>query len=521
MRLQILGKIVLVLTIGAISLFAGVTASISPRAVYKGDSAQLTITADGEDVVFPEIDEIDGVAVNGTSTSRSTSIINGNVSHKVSKIYTFTPQKSLKIPSYKVFVDGKEEKTQELTLKVLKPTAGKSGDDFILSMSVDKNEASVGEAIDLTLTFKQKVGAKASNIELGEPKLEDFWVKKVGDVQKSEENGYIVQRLHYLLFPQKSGEYSIPAIRANVGVLVQNKRRFGGGMFNDPFFDDPFFSRLSRDIKWKRIYSNDIKLHIKPLPNGLELFGNFEISASVDKTKVQANKPVNLTITVKGVGNIDDVKKFELNIPDAVVYADEPKITPKLQNGEYGGEFTQKIAIVADRNYTIPEVELEFVDSKTKEPKTVSTKPIDIEVTGGASVTSKVPATPLIEKAKTPQNTTKDDAKESVSTKTVVENGEASYIKYLYLLLGLIIGVVGTYLVSGRKPRSKKELPIVQKIHKAKSDRELFDLLLPYAKESKTVEKTLSLLEENLYKGAKHKIDKQPLIDYFFEATAL
>ncbi len=512
MRRQILGKILLVLTLTASLLYAKVTATVSPKAVYKGDSAELIITADTEDVEFPDIDEIDGVPIEGTSTSRSTSIINGNVSHKVSRIYRFTPQKSLKIPSYKVVVAGKEEKTKPLTLKVLKPSAGKKGDDFILTMSVDKDEAFVGEAINLTLTFKQKVGAKASRIELGEPKLEDFWIKKVDGVEKSEEGGYIVQKLHYVLFPQKSGDYTIPAIRANIGVLVQNRRRFGGGMFDDPFFDDPFFSRLSQDIKWSKIYSNDIKLHIKPLPNNLELFGDFEISASVDKRKVYANKPVNLTITVQGVGNIDDVKKFDLNIPNAILYADEPTINAKLQNGKYGGEFTQKIAIISDRNYTIPKVELEFVDSKTKEPKIVSTKPIDIEVIGGVSATTKTAPTPTIEKAQT------EDKKAKVSTKasTKPSSYEEPYTKYLYLLLGIIIGVVGT-LLSKWRPKAKKEIPLVQKIHKAKSDRELFDLLLPYAKESKTIEQTLSLLEENLYKGAKHKIDKQPLIDYFFE----
>ncbi len=124
---------------------------------------------------------------------------------------------------------------------------------------------------------------------------------------------------------------------------------FGVGVF-----DDPFFNSFVSNINWKKIYSNSLTINVRPLPNGLELYGDFKISASVDKKRVHTNKPVNLTIRVEGEGNIDDIKKFELNLDNAVIYSDEPKIKSKLINGKYYGEFTQKIAIIADNNFTIP-----------------------------------------------------------------------------------------------------------------------------------------------------------------------
>ncbi len=510
---KILGNIILISMMMAVTLFAGVKASLSAPAIYKGDSVSFTITADGSDVKFPEIDEIDGFTIDGTSSSQSTTILNGDVSKQISKIYSFRPTKSVTIPSYEVEVDGKSYKTKKLKVEVLKPTASKNGSDFLVQMSVDKKTAHVGEPINLTVSFKQKLDARAAKLQLGEPKLENFWVKKVEGVDKENEGEYIVQKLHYILFPQKSGTYTIEPIEAAIGKTVQRRSRMGG-MFNDPFFDDPFFSTFTNSVKWQKIYSNDIKLDIKPLPNNLELYGDFKISASVDKKKVHANKPVNLTIKVTGEGNIDDVKKFDLNIDNTIVYADEPKITSNLHGDKYVGEFSQKIAIIADSNFTIPEIELEFFDKNTKQVKTIKTKPIDIEVIGGASGVNKS-SKPKIEMATT-VNDNQQTPTQAVSK--VEQNQEPNHVKYLYLLAGLILGIALTTLFNLLKNRDKKEQKdIVKQIKKAKTDKELFELLLPYSQKGKLIAKTLEKLEENIYKKANHKIDKDELMDFFEE----
>jgi len=45
----------------------------------------------------------------------------------------------------------------------------------------------------------------------------------------------------------------------------------------------------------------------------------------------------------------------------------------------------------------------------------------------------------------------------------------------------------------------------------------LFELLLPYSKESETIAKALNKLEENLYKNGNNKIDKEELMEVFEE----
>jgi 23S rRNA C2498 (ribose-2'-O)-methylase RlmM len=64
-------------------------------------------------------------------------------------------------------------------------------------------------------------------------------------------------------------------------------------------------------------------------------------------------------------------------------------------------------------------------------------------------------------------------------------------------------------------PKKSVVTPIEQQIKKAKSDKALFELLLPYKKESPAVDTALVQLEENLYRGANNSVDKKGLIDYF------
>jgi len=52
-------------------------------------------------------------------------------------------------------------------------------------------------------------------------------------------------------------------------------------------------------------------------------------------------------------------------------------------------------------------------------------------------------------------------------------------------------------------------------IKKAKDDKALFEVLLPFGNENKKILKVLKLLEENIYKNAKNKINKKEIIEIF------
>jgi len=516
MKKQHLGKLLTILCFPYLLWAGSVKAILAQPLIYKGDSATLTLEAQGDDIKFPNTDEIAGYPILGTSQSQSITSINGNRSKKLSKSYTFIPIKSIQIPSFDIEVDGEKLSTTPLKLEVSTPKAADKNAPVQLEMKLAKNDLYVGEPVRLDIIFKRAPKQEFAKVEIAQPNLQSFWAKKLPDTAPKVDNGNITQTYSYLLFPQQVGDFTIPATFAKLGTREKRSRR---SMYSDPFFDGSFFSAYGgSQIRWKKLFSDEVTLHVKALPDDLEILGDFHIEATVDKKEVLANKPLNLTIQVQGEGNLDDIKKFALDIPDAVVYADEPKVQASVDSGSYKGVFRQKVAIVADRNYTIPAISFTYFDKKSQKAKTIQTTAIPIAVKGGISQADQhIEQRPIIKE--------KSDAKvakstiESATNKPQTKTKEQSYEKYLYLLLGVLLGAIISYLAFGFKPkkRIKKEQDIIKKIEKSKDDKTLFELLLPFAHKDIRIKKALDKLEKNLYQNAKEKIDKEEILDYFDE----
>ncbi len=500
-----LGKLIAICLLLPWMLMAGsVSAKLDRTVIYKGESATLTLSANGDQVTFPELQEIGTSPVIGTSTQQSIQIINGATTKSLSKSYQFVPQESLVIPSYTIEVDGESLQTPPLTLKVTKPSPTGKNSPVQLEMKVDKQEAYVGEPIHLYLTFKSLPNARYDKIELSEPELKDFWVKKLPNLKQGTQGAYHTQTYTYVLFPQQAGEYTIPAPFAQLGKYQRSRR--------DDFFNDPFFGSFGRQLKWSKIYANDLKLNIKSLPEGLEIFGDFQIQAKVDKTTTKANQPVNLTIEIKGQGNLEDIKKFDLNIDNALLYSDEPVIT---NSGPTKGFFEQKIAIVADENFTIPAIEFSYFDQKSHQPKTITTKPIKVTVIGDKK--HPIAKSQIIEQKEAPKQHLVTTDEPRTNEATPCEQKDDSAFSWIWYLLGLLSGVILSLCTIWIKDRLKTQQstpkPLRTKIKKAKDDKTLFALLLPYKEDDPELKTILQQLEENIYHGASHKIDKQLILE--------
>ncbi|SFV64791.1 BatD [hydrothermal vent metagenome] len=198
-----------------------------------------------------------------------------------------------------------------------------------------------------------------------------------------------------------------------------------------------------------------------------------------------------------------------MDIPNVIIYADEPKISSQEINGIYQGVFKEKIALIADQNFTIPALSLSYFDKDSKTVKAISSNPIDIEVVGAKKTDISNKSTIEVSPSQIIHSPSK------VKQKIVIEKEDA-YLKYLFLVIGFILGI-GLMLLLNifNKKNKKRESNIVKMIRKTKSDKELFNLLLPYSKEDRVISNALNHLEENLYKGASHKIDKEELMEFF------
>ncbi|MDX9744892.1 MAG: hypothetical protein RBT59_13820, partial [Arcobacteraceae bacterium] len=193
-------------------------------------------------------------------------------------------------------------------------------------------------------------------------------------------------------------------------------------------------------------------------------------------------------------GNIDEIKEFSLDIPNTMGHSSKPFVETQIENGKYGGKFTQKISLISEIDFQIPALELEFFNPTTNEVERIATKPIDITI--------------------------KDEEKESSQIETtqppqIIILEETKLIdKVIYIVNGILFGLFlsyGIYKIKTRK-RVFKEKTLVEKIQKAKNHKELYNLLLPFAKTNE-FDTYIKLLEENIYFQKNHTIDKEDLCE--------
>ncbi len=478
-------RYLMIILLLATALFGSVSATVDKSEVVRGDEVTLSLSASGDNVKFPTFSSIGGYSVESTSRTQSITIVNGKTTKTITSSYTFTPLQSITIPSYDIEVDGKVEKTKPIKIKVLSAAKAGINPDFLLQIISDKKEVFVGEPITLRIVFKQKRDADVESIQFANPTFTNFWAKSDGKDRKQIVGDYVVHNITYILIPQQAGEFKIPPVKVAIAKRVHIRDAF---------------SFLLQSVRWKNIYSNSLEIKVKPLPKGVSVYGKFSINASVDKTITKANQPVNLTLSIRGEGNVDDIDSFNLNIPNATVYKNKPKIDTYLENGVYKGVFRQKFAIVANEDFTIPSIKFSYFDKDEKKIKTIQTKPIKIKVEGVPNIATQTHK--LVTSKEQPIKIKKE----------IVYRDKNPYERWIYLFVGVLIGFLVAnikYLI--RFKRKKRELTKAEEIKRAKNDKELLKTLLPYAKKSKKIDEAIQKLEENLYMGKNHKIDKKAL----------
>ncbi len=467
--MQISGRRILALWLLLfIPLLADVTARVDENPVILGEMVEYEIEAAGERVEFPKIESIGGEKVT-TEGSRRLEWFEGNRTVlKWSQVYSFTPKKSLTIPSFKVIVDGKEELTKPIFLQV-KPNRANREDDLKIELNVNREEAYVGESVDVSIRFKEKRDVPVMSVDFVPIRYEDFWVKRVGKSRRYREGEYLVHEVHYLFFPQMAGELTIGPAEVKVATAKKIRDAFGF---------------IVRQPQWRTVVSKPVTLHVKPLPDDLKLVGRYSIRVDASPKRVEAGAPVTLTVHVEAEGNIDDFELAPLRIPGVTVYAESPKIKNSYMGGVYGGSWERKYVLIAQKSFTVPEFEIKFFDPQKRRIEMVSSERIEIEVAGGVQHA---------------------DRRETPEKKSSIEP-VSRYKDYLSAIISFIAGMALMYAVLqlGRKRRRKKEP------HRhTKKELEMLQRILPYISESKEAAQMAENLYANLFEGKAVKVDRK------------
>lgn len=401
-------KAIIFLSLFLVSLFmwAGkvdFTAKLSSETVEVGQRFRITfsVNTNFRNLVEPDLSKFK--ILSGPNQSSSTQIINGNVSQSVSVSYILvaTEKGKYSIAPATVSVQGKEYKSNSLTLEVVAASANSANarrnqqaqrkaeadrlkDQIFIRAYVDKTSAYVGERLTATykIYYKQDI---LDYDPTKNPDLTGFWTYDLdmsnqrGTVENYNGNRYNVSTLkRTVLFPQKAGELVIDPLEMHMVLRVRtNQRSIWGYVY---------------DKKEITVGSQPITIKVKPLPNRGKpsnfsgAVGNYRMELSANKDSLNTNDAIDVSLKITGEGNLPLIAAPKLSFPpDFEIYDPE---TENNYSTNAGGVSGSKIFnyLVIPRHAGVFELdpfEFSYFDLATESYKTLKSDALRFKVGKG------------------------------------------------------------------------------------------------------------------------------------------
>ena len=407
----------------ALSAFADevVFRAQAPAQVIVGRPFQLTYSVNqrSRDLRAPEFTDFDYLAGPYTSTSSSTSFVNGHRTSTFEQTYTYTlmAQKAgtFTIAPATIKVDGESVQSNGVRITVLpedEPQA-QSSQSTPNTQSSQTSQSSQGSNVSSENIFVRTIASKTrvheqeallvtyklyfANVDVAQltnnTKLPEF----TGFLKQDLEQGEIQTQLeHYngrnyqtavlyrtILYPQHSGDITIDPAKFEAVLRVQTQQRVRS------IFDD-FFGSYTNVTKM--LTAPGVTIHVAALPSGKPAgfsggVGKFTMTPSISQTELQTNDAVTIQIDISGAGNMNLIKTPAIDWPEGFEPYD-PKVTNNFNTTTAGVSGTKSIEYLAiprsPGDYTIPAVTFSYFDIEDKAYRTLSTPEYTIHVKRGA-----------------------------------------------------------------------------------------------------------------------------------------
>lgn len=372
-------------------VFAALTVHVDRDPVALNESFTLTLRSDRSVSGQPDFSVLErDFDIAGREQSQNFSMINGHVSRSIQWQLTLIPRHAGKItiPPIRVGNDASPATTITVTAAAEERNAAAGGSDLFLVVKAEPAEPYVQQQVLYTVQLFHALdsdSAIADGSSLSAPSVQNHGalIKPLGEGQRFQTfkggRRYEVIERRYVVFPQTSGELTIDPVLFD-GRLSMNR---GGRMFAfDPF---------QRHTRIKRIRSQAVTLHVKPVPaafsghdwlpaRALQLS---EIWADKDHQAV-VGEPVTRTLRLKADGlTAAQLPPLVSQSPQGVKqYPDQPvrKDTP----GGHGinGMREEKVALIPTRPGTLqlPAVEVRWWNTRTDREEVARIPPETLEV---------------------------------------------------------------------------------------------------------------------------------------------
>ncbi|MDP4685827.1 MAG: BatD family protein [Salibacteraceae bacterium] len=434
--------------------------NVSKKQVAVGERFSLEYKTElaGANFTPPNMQNIQ--VLSGPNMSESSLNINGKRSRSFTVSYVLRAQQEgeAKIGPATLTTKNETFTSEAITLQVTKQAQNKTqtqgendlSSTMFIKLFVDDKNPYVGEQI--VATYKIYMAEQLVNYSSNNPVFNGFYAQNIDLSNSSEVSKEFINNRQFtvatlkkvILTPQKSGTLEVDPIEMELRVRLEDKSR------GRSFFGFPSYKEVNITVA-----SNTEKINVKPLPSSGQpagfdgAVGNFTLSAIVDRTDLNANEAVNLTVMYSGNGNIELLSEPKINFPaDFEVY--DPKVRKNISNNASGssGKKTFEYVIIPrfGGDFELEPIKLSYFDPSSGKYKTLESEPITLHVAKGANSTDAAVYNP----------TSKEDVqilgKDIRFIKTEnpdLARSESSFFKTqnFYLLSALPVGLGGTFWI--------------------------------------------------------------------------
>ena len=373
-----------------------VWAEVDRASATTDDIVTLSVVVEGGNQVSPpRLPDLDGLAVVGTTSLSSISVVSGKMTSSFLFEYRLAPTRPgrMTIGPIEVVVDGASLLTDPIEIDVAQgtgaaavptarpdfdfgPASGPSslaGQDHHIEAGVDDANPYLGQQVTYSRHYYAAAdgqGVFFLRRSYVPPSFDGFWHRDLSDEGRYEESAagrlYDVYEERTVLFPSLVGRLTI----------------------------DPALMRIQSGLgePVEELATRAVTVDVRPLPVGAPsgfdgAVGEYNIRASVDSDRLTGGDPATLTVTVAGTGNIDALP--EPVVPDSGdwrVFSEGASSHSQVVRGVLRGSktFTYLLLPSTDGALSIPPIEYVYFDPDRETYVTASTDPIRVEVEPGS-----------------------------------------------------------------------------------------------------------------------------------------
>jgi len=340
-----------------------------------------------------------------------------------------------------------------------------SFDDFNYSLTVDKHELVIKEAMTLTFSLKQKSAKEVMGFDFSIPADDAYIIEAIKSEESKDTRGRIHIKSVYMLYPLKAGKFSITPHLVIKKASKEEVKKFVTGSADE--------------LMYLRTRNHDISLgaidiSVKALERDVALVGDYKLSYTIDKKEMDEGEQVNIVYTISGKGYKPQISHLLKDSSDMDIFMDREVFDRKSFH-----KVVFHYAISGYADFTIPKVSILAYNPDKAKYYTLSSADMHIKV-----------------------QKNREEKPIMIEEKEQIE--WQAYLNYFLLFLA---GYMLQKLLKNvpKKPLSKEEV-FVLSIKKSKSAKGLLKLLL--AEDIKSFKTEIEKLERAIYHDSTYALPK-------------